>query len=197
MARRFARRLAHAGLLPLTAIGALTLSACDGAADTPPPASAATTPGLPTAAGGTPTGTDSGSDPGSAAPGSARTLPAGTHDGYVTSVDPAKRTVSFDKVEILTGDAAVKAFQKENPGVTEGPPNDYFMVDDNKLVRTLPVSDGVTVAVVDVLTGDSVDPVPSSFAKLPAFLAVKDNSTLFKLTVENGEVTAMTGIYLP
>jgi hypothetical protein len=199
-----ARGLARGGLM-LAAFGVLAVTACDaGTPDAATPTSVASRPAggaasTPAGAGvlgdaGTPK-TPSSPKPSAGAAGQA--LPDGTHHGYVSKVDVAKRTLVLDKAELLTGEAARKAYQKENPGSTDGPPNDYFLVNDNPLVRTLPVGAGVTVAVIDVGKGDSVTPSKSTFAKLPAFLAVKENSTLFKLTVKGGKVTALESVYLP
>jgi hypothetical protein len=204
-----ARRLTRGGLIALAAFGSLAMTACDGNASTAAPTPTATTVSdSATTGSGTPaetagsaatggTGTAKGSGTKTSGPGGAQSLPDGTHDGYLTAVDTAKRTITFDKVELLTGEAARKAYQKKNPGVTDDPPNDYFLVNDNKLLRTLPVADGVTVSVIDVAKGSSVATTKSSFAKLPAFLADKDNSTLFKLSVKGGKVTALESIYLP
>jgi hypothetical protein len=205
-----ARGLARGGLM-LAAFGVLAVTACDaGTPDAVAPTSVASRPAggaasTPAGAGvlgdaGTPKTPSSPTPSGSPKPSgdtAAQALPDGTHHGYVSKVDVAKRTLVLDKAELLTGEAARKAYQKENPGSTDGPPNDYFLVNDNPLVRTLPVGAGVTVAVIDVGKGDSVTPSKSTFAKLPAFLAVKENSTLFKLTVKGGKVTALKSVYLP
>jgi hypothetical protein len=173
--------------------GALTLSACGSGGSSPHPAPA-------TSAGG-PAATGSGSA--GDAPAAARTtapapvLADGKHDAYLTRVDTAGRKVTFDKVEMLSGEAARKKYQAQNPGETGGPPNDYVLVNDNKLKRTLPVSDSVEVAVIDTASGDSADPVASSFGKLAAYLANKDNSTLFSLTVRTGRIVSLTSVYLP
>jgi hypothetical protein len=197
MPRTTAGRLAHRGLILSALCGALALGACGAQKDSAAPSATAIT-----TSGAAPSATAPASSPskspaspsGSAAPGK-KSLPDGTHDAYLTKVDTGARTVSFDKVEMLTGDAAVAAYQKENPGATDGPPDDYMLVNANKLVRTLPVSETVKVAVLDPSGGAEL--TRGSFAKLPAFLADKDHSTLFKLTVKNGKITAMEGIYLP
>ncbi|GAA2654719.1 hypothetical protein [Paractinoplanes durhamensis] len=191
MPRTTAGRLAHRGLILSVLGGALALGACSAQKDSAAPsATATTTSAAPAAsAAGSPA-----SPSGTATPGK-NSLPDGVHDAYLVKVDTGARTVSFDKVEMLTGDAALAASQKENPGATDGPPNDYMLVNANKLVRTLPVAETVEVAVLG--PGGGPELTPGSFTKLPAFLAVKDNSTLFKLTVKNGKITAMKGIYLP
>ena len=193
MAHRKVRRPAHIGLVPLVAAGVLTLTACSAAAD-PPAAGTATVE----ATGAGPRSAlpiPSGSKPATGKP--ATVLADGDHTAYLTRVDTGERTVTFDKVEILTGEAARKKYQEQNPGATDDPPNDYVLVNDNKLKRTMPVTDPVDVAVIDTGSGDSANPVAGSFEKLPAFLADKDNSTLFTLTAHNGKITSLTSMYLP
>lgn len=219
MTRGITRRSTRGSIVALAALGILALSACGTQSQVTAPGPAATTAaaqpatdgGTPATDGGTPAtpngkgaagATDGTGTPGASAtakdsPKTGQGLQDGVHDGYLTKVDTAQRTVTFDKVELLSGQAAREAYQKANPGATDGPDNDYFLVNDNKLLRTLPVSTGVTVSVIDVTKGGGVAPKASSFAKLPAFLAVKDNSTLFSLTVTNGKVTALKSIYLP
>ncbi len=208
MAHRNVRRPAHIGLVPLVMAGVLALTACSAAAD-PPAAGIATATAEATVEA---TVEAAGVGPGSAPPIPASSKPAGSkpatgkpatvladgrHTAYLTQVDTGGRTVTFDKVEILTGEAARKRHQEQNPGETDGPPNDYVLVNDNKLKRTMPVADPVDVAVIDTGSGDSANPVAGSFKKLPAFLADKDNSTLFTLTVHNGKITSLTSMYLP
>jgi hypothetical protein len=193
MSRTTVRGSARRGLLLSALCGALALSACSTGTGSAAPSGAGTATSKP-AVSRSADAPASSAAPVVSTPGK-QVLPDGTHDAYLTKVDAAARTVSFDKVEMLTGAAAVKAYQKENPGATDGPPNDYFMVNDNKLVRTLPVSDTVAVAVIDFTKG--VTPTASTFAGLPAYLANKDNSTLFKLTVKSGKITSLTSIYTP
>jgi hypothetical protein len=198
------RRPARIGLVPLVLAGVLALSACGVGASpekSSPTNGATATTGIGAATGAatgsvTDAPTSSNSSP-STADAAAATLADGKHDAYLTHVDTGKRTITFDKVEMLTGEAARKKYQEQNPGETDGPPNDYVLVNENKLKRTMPVSDSVGVAVIDIASGDSANPVASSFAKLPAFLADKDNSTLFTLTVKNGKIVSMTSLYLP
>ncbi|GAA2676485.1 hypothetical protein [Actinoplanes palleronii] len=201
MAQRNVRRPARTGLVPLVVAGVLTLSACSAGASSgnPAPAAPATAPtSTTTAPTGTATGSVTGTPSSSGTAGADGTaLADGKHDAYLTKVDTSKRTITFDKVEMLTGEAARKKYQEQNPGETDGPPNDYVLVNDNKLKRTLPVSGSVSVSVIKAGSGDSVNPVPSSFAKLPGYLADKDNSTLFALTVKGGEIVSLTSIYLP
>jgi hypothetical protein len=203
MVRGITRRLALGGLLPLAALGVVAAAGCDStspAASAPPAATATatTTADRPAPERSASTGRSGDAATVKTTTGASRSLPDGTHAAYVTKLNTSARTVTFNKVELLSGAAARKAYQKANPGATDGPPNDYVMVDDNKLLRTLPVADDVTVLVVGATAdGAVVQDKRSSFAKLPAYLADKDNSTLFRLTVRDGRIVQLRGIYLP
>jgi hypothetical protein len=128
---------------------------------------------------------------GPASPGPSPALADGKHPAFLTAVDVAHRTVTLDLVEFLTGDAAKKRFQQDHPG-EQGPDNDYYVVNDNPLLRTLPVSGQVQVTVAG---GDPNQPIGKSFADLPGYVAA--HRVLFWLTVAHGEVTKVDQIWLP
>ena len=61
-------------------------------------------------------------------------------------MDTAHGRITFDLIEFLTGDAAKQAWKKANPGSDQdGPDDDYYIVNDNAKLRTLPVAGTVTV----------------------------------------------------
>ena len=123
---------------------------------------------------------------------SAAVLADGRHAGYLTGLDLTARTVSFDKIDFLTGDAAKKEWKKQNPAAGEdGPPNDYMIVNNNPLLRTLPLAGSVDVRIADLTTGLVMK--KSTLAALP-----KQRSTSpYWLTVTDGQVTAIEEQYVP
>jgi hypothetical protein len=170
------RRLAaFALLLVLGGCNQPHRSTPDASAPTSAPPSAATSAGL-----GAP-----------ASPNPSPALPDGKHPAFLTVVDVAHRTVTLDLVEFLTGDAAKKRFQQDHPG-EQGPDNDYYVVNDNPLLRTLPVSGQVQVTVAG---GDPNQPIAKTFADLPGYVAA--HKVLFWLTVAHGEVTRIDQIWVP
>jgi hypothetical protein len=155
-----------------------------------------TGPGSSAAATGTPTPTNSPTP----------ILPDGKSPVYLTSIDVAKRTITFDLIEFLTGDAAKKAWQKANPGAGEdGPPNDYFIVNDNPKLRTLPVADPVDFKVVDQTNPTGTANKSINFQDATAyFLSIKPDQSDHKLfwdpfwiTVDHGVVTKIEEQFLP
>jgi hypothetical protein len=74
----------------------------------------------------------------------------GRHAAYIREVDAAGRAVTFDRIEFLTGEAAVKAWRKDNPTSTQpGPDNDYFIVNDNPKLRTMQIAPDAEIIIYD------------------------------------------------
>jgi hypothetical protein len=131
-----------------------------------------------------------------------RVLEDGRHPAYLTGIDVAGRSVEFDLIQFLTGDEATAAYDEAHPDDPGGPPNDYFIINDNPRLRRLPVADDVVVTVLDWDGG--FQPFVVAFADLPAELAgrpVLDGGGLgvnpFWLTVDDDTVTAIEEQYTP
>jgi len=121
----------------------------------------------------------------------AAALKDGRWPGYLKKID-GDTAVTMDLVEFLTGDAAIKAWQKKYPDSGEDvPPNDYFIVNDNTKVRVLPLADAVVVRIVGTNTPEADKQVPL------ADLGKLRDSTLFWYTVKGGQVTKIEEQFLP
>lgn len=211
--------------LTTAAIGSLalglSLSACGGDDDPDPTAS---TTASTTATADDATTTSAATSPpstGSVPPTSATTpttspttTPAGTpldledgrHPVFLTSVDVAGRTLGFDVVQFLTGQEAIDAWQAAYPDDPEGPPNDYFIVNENPLLRTAPVAGEAIVMLVRLAEDSDADLDPGTFDELPAYLALSapapgDGRALsyspFWLTIDAGAITGVEEQYVP
>ena len=75
-------------------------------------------------------------------------LEDGRHFGYVRSVDADARTIEFDLAYFLSGKEADRAYQ-EATGDTGPVPNDHFVVNDNPMLRTLPLAPGLRLRLLD------------------------------------------------
>ena len=91
------------------------------------------------------------------------------HPGYVTAIDVPGRTVTFDLIQFLTGQAAQDAWAGDFPDDPDGPPNDYYIVNENSRLRTLPVVAGVDTTVNWL--GGGAGPEEISFDRLPNYFA--------------------------
>jgi hypothetical protein len=129
-------------------------------------------------------------------------LEDGRHPVYLTDIDTAARTVEFDLIQFLTGDEATAAYIEDHPDDPGGPPNDYYIVNDNPRLRRLSVAENIQVTVLDWEGG--FKPQVIAFADLPAQLAadlVPDDDRIwpspFWLTVNDDTVTAIEEQYIP
>ena len=158
MARVMVWPLSRGILVASAALAVLGAAGCgdDTAKTTPGPS--ATVPTANAGVGG-PKISDGPSAPASA---SVPALADGRHAAYLTKLNVGKKTLSFDKIDFLTGDAAKKAYLKQNPGETDGPPNDYMIVNNNKLVRTLPIADSAAITIVDMSSVGGVSTIRAS-----------------------------------
>ena len=124
---------------------------------------------------------------------------------YLTGLDTAAKTTTFDLIEFLTGNAAKAEWKKEHPEQPDGPDNDYLIVNNNKKLRTLPVDPKAKVLVLATL--GSTDHKTITFAALPAFLKKRNKGFTvtppqismlpFWLTVKDGTVTRFEEQFLP
>jgi hypothetical protein len=199
------RRLAAALTLPLVA-AAIVLTACaasQGAssADAVPslPAEETATP----ASAPIPTTTDAAVAPTVSTP--APELEDGRHFGYLTSVDlgPKPASLTFDLAYHLVGEEANR--EAERRGYETPVPNDYFIVNDNPRLRTLPLSDDLELRLLDwkhccatFFAGD-LERFAASFDRKnpPAGSNYKGASTAYDLNVRDGLVVAIEEHYLP
>ena len=137
-----------------------------------------------------------------ASPSGEPVLEDGRHPVYLTDIDTAARTVEFDLIQFLTGDEATAAYIEDHPDDPGGPPNDYYIVNDNPRLRRLSVAENVQVTVLDWEGG--FKPQVIAFADLPAQLAadlVPDDDRIwpnpFWLTVNDATITAIEEQYIP
>jgi hypothetical protein len=130
-------------------------------------------------------------------------LEDGRHPVYLTGIDMPARTITLDLVQFLTGDEAKRVYAEDHPEDPSGPPNDYYIVNDNPRVRTLPVLAGADVTVVWSEPGN-LGQETISFEELPDYLAddvAPSDPYLwydpFWLTVDDGRVIAIDEQYVP
>jgi len=144
-------------------------------------------------------------DPATTSQPAAPVLADGRSAVYLTGLDTAAKTTTFDLIEFLTGPAAKAEWKKEHPEQPDGPDNDYLIVNNNKKLRTLPVDPKAKCVVLATLGGTDTKTI--TFAALPAFLKKRNKGIAvtppqisvlpFWLTVKHGTVTGFQEQYLP
>jgi len=122
---------------------------------------------------------------------------AGTYAANITEVDSASPSVSFDVVQWLSGQDAIDAYHEDNPSDPDGPPNDYYIVNDSEQVRTAPIADDATVWLVRLATDSDAAVDPGTVEELPGYLDAGFESDVYWLTFDDGEVTEICEQYRP
>jgi hypothetical protein len=128
------------------------------------------------------------------------TLPDGDHYGYMAGLESgsvegqAVQVIIFDKVDFLTGEAAVSAAQEDGviPADQDSIENDYYIRNQNQTVRRLAV---VPDASISTLSGGGTEQVASSVDE------VWNQPYLFKINVGNVRgittISSIEAVYLP
>lgn len=129
---------------------------------------------------------------------------AGQYPVKLTGVDVPDRSVSFDVIQLLVGDAANEAYHRDFPEDTLGVPNDVYSVNESPRVRTAPVAPDVVVRLVRLREDGNANLDAGTFEELPAYLAeyqVPEEPWLsgnpFWLTLRDGAVTDICEQYVP
>jgi hypothetical protein len=131
-------------------------------------------------------------------------LEDGRHFGFIRSVDVAGRTIGFDLAIWLSGDEADRAWQ--DAGGEGQVPNDYFVVNDNPLIRTLALSPDLRLRLIDWnhCCSTFFDGDLATFARaIETRRSVTDGGLVYQgqsswwLTVRGGLVTEIEEQYTP
>src|SRR5574341_840103 len=186
---RPARAIATALLVASVAVAGCARSQPDQSAtptSAPPPATTAppTTTTAPVAAGPTTTGRPV-------------VLVDGRHMAFLTRVDASRRTITFDLIQFYTGEQAKREASKD--GHRQYPaPNDFYIRNVSRRLRTLPVRPDATITVITLAwqgRNYSDEHVPVSLAKLATFMPA--DGLPFSMTVRNGQVVKIAEVFIP
>jgi hypothetical protein len=124
-------------------------------------------------------------------------LEDGRHPVYLKTVDPGRRTITFDLIQFFSGDAATKAAAED--GEQSPPDNDYYIRNVNSRLRTLPVAADAPIT-ANTLTaqssGSATKNVSLTLDELAGYFPTR-GADPFWITVDQGQVTKMAQQYLP
>lgn len=130
-------------------------------------------------------------------------LPDGRHPVLLHAADLPGRTLTVDVIQFLTGQAAIDAYDADHPEDPGGPPNDYYLLNVNPRLRTLPVAGDDELEVVLLRPMAGAEQQPSTWNRLLDDLAGQPSSqellsySPFWLTLDSGVVTRIEEQYLP
>lgn len=136
----------------------------------------------------------------SESPGSPPALEDGRHFVFVKKLHgtPPDATMTFDLAYLLTGDAANQAAAEH--GDETPVPNDYYIVNDNPRLRTMPVSPTVSIQAVD--WSSCCEPTSVPYTDWASSLSHPTDALLgtqvpYWITVTGGEIVTIEEQYLP
>lgn len=127
----------------------------------------------------------------------------GRHAVYLHGIDVDHHRMTVDVIQFLSGSDAIEAYRADNPGETEGPPNDYYIVNHDPRLHTLPVAETVTVELVRLHEDGDADLDPGTWGELRDYLAEyqTDDGRLshnpFWITVHSHVVVSIKEQYVP
>ncbi len=124
-------------------------------------------------------------------------LADGRHPAYVTELNVAERKSTIDVIQILSGQEATDAFKRDNPD-EDDLPNDFYVVNANKKLRTGTITPEATVKLVKLAQDSNADLNDATLEEMDAYLKTVDRLTVaFWFTVAGGRITAIEEQYLP
>jgi hypothetical protein len=113
---------------------------------------------------------------------------------------PAALSLDFDVVRWLTGEPAVEAYMAahpEDPDAADGPPNDYFVLNEHEAIRTAPVAPDADVWLVRLGETGSTEVKPASVDELPEYLTTGSAGGPYWLTFAAGTIVGVCEQYRP
>jgi hypothetical protein len=129
--------------------------------------------------------------------GTSSDLVNGRHAARITRVDAAGGRVTVDVVQFFLGEDATRA-AREDGAEEVPPPNDVWIRNTSRALRTLPVARGAPIT-VNALgapeSGSATKNIAKTLAQLAEIDGIEDG--IFWLTVADGQVTRIAEQYLP
>jgi hypothetical protein len=127
----------------------------------------------------------------------------GRHFTFLSAIDTGDpTTVTFDLAYFYTGEEAAEVAAER--GDESPPPNDYYIVNDNPRLRTVPVADDAELRILD-WANCCEGFITGSIDELAAAMEADDDpyggpyryTSPFWLTVEDGQIVLIEEQYLP
>ena len=124
-------------------------------------------------------------------------LADGRHPVFLKTVDPGRRTITFDLIQLYFGDEAKREQLKDED--TQYPaPNGHYIRNVNPRLRTLPVRADATITVITLAwqgPNYSDRNVSVSLTKLATYMPTR--GVPFWITVRHGQVVKIAEQFIP
>jgi hypothetical protein len=127
----------------------------------------------------------------------------GRHPVYLKAVDPNRRTIRFDLIQVYGGDEALREAAKDHPEaspeqVRQWVPNGDYTRNVNPRLRTLPVPSDAPITVITLAWGNghnsSEEHIPVTLSKLATYMPT---DLPFSITVRHDQVVSIAEIFVP
>ncbi len=121
----------------------------------------------------------------------------GRHPVIIKTVDPDRRTITFDLIQFYQGDDATREAAKDHQ--ESPPPNDYYIRNTNSKLRTLPVRSDATITCNTLTagyTGSATKDVRVPLDRL-AIVLPRGGAGPFWITVRHDQVMKIAEQYVP
>jgi hypothetical protein len=121
----------------------------------------------------------------------------GRHPVIIKTVDPDRRTITFDLIQLYWGDDATREAAKDHQ--ESPPPNDYYIRNVNPRLRTMPVRTDAPITCNTLTagyTGSATKNVRLPLDRL-AIVLPHDGGGLFWITVRHDHVVKIAEQYVP
>lgn len=132
-------------------------------------------------------------------PATTAVLEDGRYAAYVTGLDVAGRTLDVDVIQLLFGEPAQAAWERDHPDDPYGLNNDYYIINENPRLRILAVSPDAPITVLD-----AIRPVSIGWGDLEAWFATNPYPTPdklwqnpFWLNLRDGVIVEIEEQYIP
>jgi hypothetical protein len=121
----------------------------------------------------------------------------GRHPVIIKTVDPDRRTITFDLIQFYQDDEATREAAKDHQ--ESPPPNDYYIRNTNPKLRTLPVRADAIITCNTLTagyTGSATKNVRVPLDRL-AIVLPRGGGGLFWITVRHDQVVKIAEQYVP
>jgi hypothetical protein len=121
----------------------------------------------------------------------------GRHPVIIKTVDPDRRTITFDLIQLYWGNDAASEAAKDHQ--ESPPPNDYYIRNTNPRLRTLPVRADAPITCNTLTagyTGSATKNVRLPLDRL-AIVLPRGGGGLFWITVRHDQVVRVAEQYVP